>query len=77
MSDATMPLDEFRKRFEEDDNEWWRLQPGDMLNLFDAAVDRIEAVEEIVKEMKESVEEYSQTWFYLVKLQRVLAGEYE
>lgn len=38
----TPPLDEFLTAYEDDDNWWWRLACGHHLNLFDAAVDRIE-----------------------------------
>lgn len=40
--DADDPdLDEFLVAFSRDDNEWWRLSPGQQLNLFEAALDRM------------------------------------
>lgn len=71
--EPTMPLDDFRELYKQDDNEWWRLQSGDMQNLFDAAIDRIEGVEEVVAEMELHVEVHSHAWFYLLKLKEALA----
>jgi hypothetical protein len=45
VPDVSPPLDEFLKRFHEDDNEWWRVPCGDHLNLFEEAVSRMEAAE--------------------------------
>ena len=28
-------LDEFEEAYDKDDNEWWRLDAGDQMNLFD------------------------------------------
>lgn len=38
----TEPLDEFRARYEADDNVWWMTECGDHMNLFDAACERID-----------------------------------
>ena len=40
-TDPTPPLRDFIPRYEHDDNEWWRLQTGDMQNLFDEAIDAL------------------------------------
>lgn len=48
MADQTPPLGEFLERFNSDDNEWWRIECGDHLNLFEAAVaERDAALERI------------------------------
>lgn len=36
-----MNLAEFLDRYSEDDNQWWRLDVGDMQNLFDASVQQV------------------------------------
>lgn len=33
-----MSLDQFLKRYATNDNEWWKLGPGEMQNLFDEAI---------------------------------------
>lgn len=43
--EQTPPLDEFLERFVADDNEWWRLDCGHHLNLFEAAVERMRELE--------------------------------
>lgn len=43
--DVTPSLDDFLARFEFDDNEWWRIPCGDHLNLFEEAVERMQAAE--------------------------------
>lgn len=45
VPDVSPPLDEFLKRYEHDDNEWWRIPCGDHQNLFDEAVERMQAAE--------------------------------
>jgi hypothetical protein len=41
----TAPLEDFLIAYAEDDNWWWRIACGHHLNLFDAALDRIEELE--------------------------------
>ena len=36
-----MDLAEFLERYSKDDNQWWRLDVGDMQNLFDASVQQV------------------------------------
>jgi hypothetical protein len=43
--DVTPPLDDFLREYEQDDNCWWRIPCGDHLNLFEAAVERMQAAE--------------------------------
>lgn len=45
VPDVTPPLNEFLARFEQDDNEWWRIPCGDHLNLFEEAVSRMQDAE--------------------------------
>lgn len=40
--EPTPALADFRRRYEADDNEWWRLGSGDHMNLFDDALDEID-----------------------------------
>ena len=67
-------LNEFRARYAEDDNEWWRTESGLHMNLFDDAIDIIEGVEEVVAEMGEHVDKSTDAWLYLVKLRKALDG---
>lgn len=46
--DPTPPLDEFLAAYDANDNEWWYLEGGDHLNLFDEALDRMRAAEAAV-----------------------------
>lgn len=43
---ATPPLDEFRRLYAEDDNLWWRVECGHHQNLFEAACERIDELEQ-------------------------------
>jgi transposase len=43
--DPTPPLDEFLPRYDADDNVWWAMDSGHHMNLFDEAVDRMQAAE--------------------------------
>lgn len=36
-----MDLAEFLERYSGDDNQWWRLDVGDMQNLFDVSVQQV------------------------------------
>lgn len=45
----TAPLDEFLHAYDEDDNEWWRIDCGHHLNLFDEAIDRMREAERNLK----------------------------
>jgi len=45
MGDPTPPLDEFLPRYDADDNVWWAMDSGHHMNLFDEAVDRMQAAE--------------------------------
>lgn len=54
--EPTIPMDEFLVKYRKDDNEWWRLESGDMQNLFEEAVDRAEAAEAEVERLRELIE---------------------
>lgn len=43
-SAPTAPLNEFLLAYGDDDNWWWRIGCGHHMNLFDAALERIDAV---------------------------------
>lgn len=47
----TPELDDFLARYEQDDNEWWRLASGHHQNLFEAAVDRMQAAERLLHDI--------------------------
>jgi multidrug efflux pump subunit AcrA (membrane-fusion protein) len=50
------PLEEFRKKYEADDNEWWRLSAGEKQRLFEEALDRITEMEaELEREIEGSL----------------------
>lgn len=53
MSEPTPPLDEFLAKYRADDNVWWALDSGDHMNLFDEALDRLEAAEAAVARVRE------------------------
>jgi hypothetical protein len=42
VADRTPSLAEYLPRHRSDRNAWWRLEPGDRLNLFDEAADRLD-----------------------------------
>jgi hypothetical protein len=42
----TAPLDDFLAAYSADDNWWWRVPCGHHMNLFDAAIERIEELED-------------------------------
>jgi hypothetical protein len=46
--DATPELDEFRARYNADDNEWWRIDCGHHQNLFEAACDEVDRQEKVI-----------------------------
>jgi len=46
VSERTPELDEFLSRYEADHNEWWRIECGHHMNLFDMAVERMKAAED-------------------------------
>jgi hypothetical protein len=46
MSDPTPALNKFLERYDADNNEWWRVDCGDHLNLFDEAVTRMRELEQ-------------------------------
>lgn len=48
----TAPLDEFLAAYEDDDNWWWRIACGHHMNLFEAAIDRIEQLTEENKKLR-------------------------
>ena len=50
--DDAMELSEFLPLYREDDNRWWMLSLGDAQNLFDEAVERMEAAEALVAELQ-------------------------
>ena len=52
MSDVTPPLEEFRRVYEADSNAWWRLESGHHMNLFDAALDALDAARARVAELE-------------------------
>lgn len=41
----TAPLDDFLDAMDQDSNWWWRIASGHHLNLFEAAVERMERLE--------------------------------
>lgn len=51
MSNAALGLDDFIKAYDENDSEWWHLSPGEMQNLFDEAVERINKLDEIIESL--------------------------
>ena len=36
-----MTLDQFLRRYATNDNEWWKLEPGEMQKMFDEAIEEI------------------------------------
>lgn len=53
---ATAPLDDFLAAFEADPNLWWRVASGHLLNLFEAALDKIEELEERLRTAEEMLQ---------------------
>ena len=53
--EPTIPMDEFLVKYRKDDNEWWRLESGDMQNLFEEAADRLAAAEKVIEAAKAEV----------------------
>ena len=53
---ATPPLAEFLAAFAQDDNEWWRLQGGDHLNLFEELLDERDAARAEVAALRSAVQ---------------------
>ena len=45
VPDVTPPLDDFLREYEQDDNCWWRMACGHHQNLFEEAVERMQAAE--------------------------------
>lgn len=74
MTHYTEPLDEFLKKYNKDVTEWWRTGSGDLQNLFDEAIVRLENIETVVKEMEEHTPPESSTWVYIYKLRAALEG---
>ena len=64
--EPTIPMDEFLVKYRKDDNEWWRLDSGDMQNLFEEAVERLEAAERENETLQGHVDHY---------LERAVAAE--
>lgn len=51
MTDVTPPLDDFLREFEADSNTWWRIDCGHHLNLFEAAVERMQQAERLLSRL--------------------------
>lgn len=51
-SGATPPLDDFLAVYNDDDNEWWRIECGHHMNLFEAAVDERDEAREAYTRLK-------------------------
>lgn len=45
-------LDGFLAAYASDDNDWWRLQAGDQMNLFDDAIERLRQAEAEVERLR-------------------------
>lgn len=57
----TCPLEDFLEAMRQDDNWWWRIACGHHLNLFEAALERMEAAEIGADEIRKmTMEEYAQ-----------------
>jgi len=52
MTDVTPLLEEFRRVYEADSNAWWRLESGHHMNLFDAALDALDAARARIAELE-------------------------
>jgi hypothetical protein len=52
VSDVTPSLEEFRRVYEADSNAWWRLESGHHLNLFDEALDALDAARARIAELE-------------------------
>jgi chromosome segregation ATPase len=61
--DVTPPLDEFLVRYDENDNEWWRLECGHHMNLFEEAVDRMRAAEAEVRRLLEDAKSMAEAHY--------------
>ncbi|WP_280201296.1 hypothetical protein [Nocardia cyriacigeorgica] len=48
----TPSLDEFRRAYAADDNEWWRLECGHHMNLFEAALEALDAARSRIAELE-------------------------
>ncbi len=48
-------LDDFIKRYADDDNEWWRLSSGEMQNLFEEAYGRYDILKRRWEEHKKLI----------------------
>lgn len=53
---VTAPLSDFLLAYAKDDTLWWHLAVGHHLNLFEAAVDRMEEAEAELKRRREASE---------------------
>jgi len=51
MDDATPPLDDFLREYEQDNNVWWELSCGHHMNLFEAAVERMQEAEKLLSRL--------------------------
>jgi len=80
---ATADLDEFLEDYADDDNLWWRIECGHHMNLFDAAVERIQQTEERCLVLKESYDKMLKKYYEAdaalhrmkMAMQAVLRGE--
>ena len=50
-------LTSFLRIYRDDDNEWYRLGPGETQNLFDNLLSRSEAAEDVVKQLQKALDE--------------------
>ena len=64
LNESTVPLLEFIKKYRSDDNEWWRLASGDMQNLFEEAIERLDKLRDtcIVEEYQNDADEIWPHW---------------
>jgi transposase len=58
MGDPTPPLDEFLPRYDADDNVWWAMDSGHHMNLFDEAIDRMQAAEARLAALLDAIGEH-------------------
>jgi hypothetical protein len=57
--DVTPKLDDFLVEYEADDNVWWRLACGHHQNLFEEAVERMQAAERRLPDRSQSDDQNS------------------
>lgn len=53
----TAPLEEFIAAYEKDDNLWWSISCGHHQNLFEAAVEKIEQLQQTLRRVRLEVDD--------------------